>query len=123
MRGIRYFLHNHDLEQNSYYSKEYWQQYFFLLAQSRFNRFNLVFAHQTNYLAPPCPFWLALPEFPGIRVPGLSDASGRRTWRCFLWGRLSFNPDFSSVRGQDMPARVPARHAESVRHGCVRTDC
>ena len=37
-------------------------------------------------------------------------------------GRIS-SPDFSSVRGQDMPARVPARHAESVRHGCVRTDC
>jgi hypothetical protein len=74
MRGIRYFLHNHDLEQNSYYSKEYWQQYSSLLAQSRFNRFNLAFAHQTNYLAPPYPFWLALPEFPRIRVPGLSDA-------------------------------------------------
>lgn len=73
MRGIRYFLHNHDLEQTWYYSKDYWQQYFSLLARSRFNRFNLVFAHQTNYLAPPYPFWLALPEFPEIRVPGLSD--------------------------------------------------
>jgi hypothetical protein len=43
-----------------------------MLAQNRFNRFNLVFAHQTNYLAPPYPFWLDLPEFPQIRVPGLS---------------------------------------------------
>ena len=72
MRGIRYFLHNHDLEQNWYYSRDYWDDYFAMLARNRFNRFNLVFAHQTNYLAPPYPFWLDLPEFPQIRVPGLS---------------------------------------------------
>lgn len=78
MRGIRYFLHNQELEQNWYYSRDYWDQYFALLARSRFNRFNLVFAHQTNYLAPPYPFWLSLPEFPGIRVPGLSDQQQRR---------------------------------------------
>ena len=74
MRGIRYFLHNHDLEKNWYYSREYWDGYFSLLARNRFNRFNLVFAHQTNYLAPPYPFWLELPEFPQIRVPGLTAA-------------------------------------------------
>jgi hypothetical protein len=72
LRGIRYFLHNHDLEQNWYYSHEYWDEYFSMLAKNRFNRFNLVFAHQTNYLAPPYPFLLQLPEFPEIRVPGLS---------------------------------------------------
>src|SRR5574341_1276478 len=49
-----------------------------MLARNRFNRFNLVFAHQTNYLAPPYPFWLALPEFPQIRVPGLSAAERER---------------------------------------------
>jgi hypothetical protein len=72
MRGIRYFLHNQDLEQSWYYSHDYWDEYFSMLAKDRFNRFNLVFAHQTNYLAPPYPFWLQLPEFPQIRVPGLS---------------------------------------------------
>jgi hypothetical protein len=72
MRGIRYFLHNQDLEQNWYYSHDYWDEYFSMLAKDRFNRFNLVFAHQTNYLAPPYPFWLQLPEFPQIRVPGLT---------------------------------------------------
>src|SRR5919199_607291 len=49
-----------------------------MLARDRFNRFNLVFAHQTNYLAPPYPFWLELPEFPQIRVPGLSEAERNR---------------------------------------------
>ena len=78
MRGIRYFLHNHDLEQNWYYSRDYWDRYFAMLAQDRFNRFNLVFAHQTNYLAPPYPFWLELPEFPQVRVPGLSGEQRKK---------------------------------------------
>jgi hypothetical protein len=73
MRGVRCFLHNHDLEERWYFSREYWDAYFTMLARNRFNRFNLVFAHQTSYLAPPYPYWLELPEFPGVRVPGLSN--------------------------------------------------
>jgi hypothetical protein len=78
LRGIRYFTHNHDLEERWYYAREYWDAYFAMLSRDRFNRFNLVFAHQTNYLAPPYPFWLDLPEFPEIRVPGLSQADRQR---------------------------------------------
>jgi hypothetical protein len=78
IRGIRYFIHNHDLEERWYYSHEYWDEYFTMLARNRFNRFNLVFAHQTAYLAPPYPFWLDLPGFPSIRVPGLSPEDRRR---------------------------------------------
>lgn len=72
MRGIRYFLHNEDLERDWYYSRAYWDEYFGMLAQNRFNRFNLVFAHQTDYLAPPYPFWFDLPEFPTIHARKLS---------------------------------------------------
>jgi hypothetical protein len=72
MRGIRYFIHNEAMENAWYYSPEYWDAYFSMLAKNRLNRFNLVFAHETNYLAPPYPFWVDVPEFPEIRVPGLS---------------------------------------------------
>jgi hypothetical protein len=78
MRGIRSFMHNEDLEKSWYYSREYWDAYFSMLARNRFNRFNLVFAHQTNYLAPPYPYWIGLAEFPQIRVPGLTDAQRSR---------------------------------------------
>ena len=78
MRGIRCFIHNQDLEERWYFSREFWDDYFAMLARNRFNRFNLVFAHQTNYLAPPYPYWIALPEFPQIRVPGLSEARRAR---------------------------------------------
>lgn len=78
IRGVRWFLHNRDLEQDWYYSRQYWQDFFAFLARCRFNRFNLVFAHQTNYLAPPYPFWLSLEEFPQIRVPGLTALEQQR---------------------------------------------
>ena len=73
LRGIRSFIHNEDLEERWYFSREYWNEYFSMLARNRFNRFNLVFAHHTNYLAPPYPYWIALPDFPQIRVPGLTE--------------------------------------------------
>lgn len=72
MRGIRTFLHNEELERHWYYSHAYWDEYFSMLAENRFNRFNLVFAHQTDYLAPPYPFWVDIPEFSGIRARNLS---------------------------------------------------
>jgi hypothetical protein len=72
MRGIRYFIHNEAMEKSWYFSKDYWDTYFAMLARDRFNRFNLVFAHQTNYLAPPYPFWVDVPEFPEIKALGVS---------------------------------------------------
>jgi len=78
IRGIRYFLHNRDLESGWYYSREYWKDFFAMLARNRFNRFNLVFAHQTDYLAPPYPYWVAVDGFPQVRVPGLSTAERER---------------------------------------------
>jgi hypothetical protein len=78
IRGVRYFLHNEELERDWFYSQDYWVEYIRMLARNRFNRFNLVFAHQTGYLAPPYPFWIALAEFPEIRVPGLTDDQRQR---------------------------------------------
>ena len=78
IRGIRVFIHNRDLDESWYYSKDYWQEFFAMLARDRFNRFNLVFAHQTNYMAPPYPFWVAVEKFPQVRVPGLTDEQRNR---------------------------------------------
>jgi hypothetical protein len=78
MRGIRYFIHNEQLEERWFYSREHWRAYFAMLARNRFNRYNLVFAHQTNYLAPPYPFWVDVAEFPQIRVPGLTSEQRER---------------------------------------------
>jgi hypothetical protein len=73
MRGIRWFLHNEELERGWVHDREQWRALFEMLARNRFNRFNLVFAHQTDYLAPPYPYWVKVPEFPGVRARGFSD--------------------------------------------------
>jgi hypothetical protein len=78
IRGARTYLHNADLERDWYYSRDYWRAYFAMLARNRFNRFNLVFAHQTDYLAPPYPFWVAVETFPEIRARRLTDAERNR---------------------------------------------
>lgn len=69
IRGVRRFLHNEALEAGWYHSREQWDAYFAMLAR---NRFNLVLAHQTDYLAPPYPFLVGPPGFPEVRVPGLT---------------------------------------------------
>ena len=96
IRGIRHFLHNQELEKDWYYSRDYWREFFAMLARQRFNRFNLVFAHQTAYLAPPYPFWLALEEFPGVRVPGLTQAERERNLEM-----LRFISDTAAEHGID----------------------
>ncbi len=116
MRGIRYFLHNQDLEKNWYYSREYWDQYFGLLARSRFNRFNLVFAHQTNYLAPPYPFWIELPEFPQIRVPGLSSAQRNQNLEM-----LRYISQAAADHGIDFTLGIWEHNVQSWPHKMVPT--
>lgn len=111
MRGIRYFLHNEDLEKTWYYAKDYWDQYFALLARSRFNRFNLVFAHQTGYLAPPYPFWLALPEFPQIRAKNLSDAQRHRNLEM-----LQYISNAAAEHGLDFTLGVWEHNAQQRPH-------
>jgi hypothetical protein len=75
IRGIRTFVHSADVEQQ--HTREYWLAFIQMLARNRFNRLNLVFAHQTDYLAPPYPFWLDLKSFPQIKARNLTDEQRR----------------------------------------------
>jgi len=73
VRSLALFLHNQDDEKAWYYSREFWQDYFAMLAADRWNTFNLVFSHQTPYLAPMYPFHVAVPEYPEVKAEGLTD--------------------------------------------------
>jgi hypothetical protein len=96
LRGIRLFVHNQDLEQDWYYSPQYWNSYFEMLARNRFNRFNLVFGHNTAYMAPPYPYWFKLPQFSEIDVPGLTDTERDRNF-----GALRFISEAAKEHGID----------------------
>jgi hypothetical protein len=73
LRGIFTFLHNADCERDWFASEEHWSAYLDLLADSRFNSFQIVMGAQTSYMAPPFPFFVDVPEHPGVAVPDLSD--------------------------------------------------
>ena len=97
IRGIRWFVHNAELEAGWYHDREHWQAFFQMLARNRFNRFTLVFAHQTAYLAPPYPFWVRVPEFPEVRAKGLSDEERERnlaTLRSIAQTAADYGVDF-----------------------------
>jgi hypothetical protein len=79
LRGVRYFIQNKDLEEDWYYSREYWDEYFAMLARNRFNRFNLVYGHNSNYLSsPPYPYLIQLERFPEVGARGQTPEDRER---------------------------------------------
>ena len=68
LRSMAVFLHNQDDEKEWYYSKEYWEEYFEMLASNRWNTLNLIFSHQTSYLAPMYPFHIKVDQYPSLRL-------------------------------------------------------
>jgi len=77
-RSMQLFLCNSYLEREWYYQESFWEGYLGQLVRYRYNNLNLTFGHQTSYMAPPYPFHVEIPEFPGVRVPGLSVAGRQR---------------------------------------------
>src|SRR5205814_2301979 len=55
VRSMAMSLLNRDLERDWFFSKEFWNQHFSLMAKSRLNQFTLIFGNQTSYLAPLFP--------------------------------------------------------------------
>lgn len=72
-RGLYELLHNRDLEKERFYSKEYWTEYFNMLAHERFNSYNLVVSHQTSYLAPVFAYFLREPKYAYVKPTDVDD--------------------------------------------------
>ena len=77
-RSVNVFLHNRQLEEEWLYSRDYWERYFALLAESRFNMFTLSYGHQTSYLSPPFPFLVETPGYERVRTPEYGPEDRRR---------------------------------------------
>lgn len=77
-RSVQLFLNHEKMEAEWYHDAAFWEKYLALLAESRFNNLSLTFSHQNSYLAPPYPFLVSLPEFPQVRVLGLSERERER---------------------------------------------
>ena len=94
IRGLYTFLHNEDCERDWFYDKEYWLWWFDDMARNRYNSFNLVFAHQTYYLAPMFAYFLDMPEFPEVFPTGFTREEQRKNHEI-----LAFISELAAARG------------------------
>jgi hypothetical protein len=125
VRSMAVFLHNEDNEKEWYFSKEYWRKYFGMLAEDRWNTFNLVFSHQTPYLAPMYPFHVSVEKYPEVKAKGLTDAQREKNLEM-----LRFISSLAKDRGLDFTLSIwqqiawekdsPGRGQESMVTGYNR---
>ena len=76
VRGVYTFLHDPAADRATMGDCGYWPSYAQRLARWRYNRFNLIYGHQTAYLIPIYTHLLddLDDDFPGIRADGLTSA-------------------------------------------------
>lgn len=77
MRRMRVLMHHAANEKEWYHSLEYWDWYIGMLATNRFNGLNLVYSHQSPYMAPMYAWHVEVEEFPNVRARGVTDAERR----------------------------------------------
>ena len=65
--------------EKKFYDKKYWEKYFDMLAQNRYNSFGIIFGFEVwGFLAPPYPYFFDVPEFPDVRMVGLTKEQQKR---------------------------------------------
>lgn len=74
VRAVSTQLCNEDIERGWYENNEYWEWFFDMLARYRFNCYTLIYGHNTNYMIPPYAWFVRVPEYPDVRVRGMSEA-------------------------------------------------
>ncbi len=78
-RGVTRMLMNRGVVEKYFYSKRYWEAYFNMLARNRYNTFTLMFGYgAAGFFEPPYPFLFDVPEFPEIRVAGITKNEQQR---------------------------------------------
>jgi len=72
-RGLSKIVMSQSEFETYFYSEDYWAKYLDLLAASRYNNFVLMFGWGAgSYMAPPYPYLFNIPEFPDVKVVGIS---------------------------------------------------
>lgn len=82
VRSVSRMLMNRAVVEEYLYSDEFWDEYLGMLARNRYNTFTLMLGYgAAGYFEPPYPFLFDVPEFPEVRVPGLSRQEQDRNLR------------------------------------------
>jgi hypothetical protein len=83
-RGISLFTMNRAYWESRFYDEAYWQRYFDMLAQDRFNSVVVIFGYENGgFLSPSYPYFFDVPEFPGVRMIGITAAQQQRNVEAF----------------------------------------
>jgi hypothetical protein len=78
MRRMRVLMHHAANEKDWYHSLDYWDWYIGMLATNRFNGLNLVYSHQSPYMAPMYAWHVEVEEYPNVRAKGVSNEERRQ---------------------------------------------
>ena len=78
-RSLSVYTMNRAYWESRFYDEAYWKRYFDLLAASRFNKFFIVFGYENGgFLAPPYPYFLETPGFPGVHMADLTPEAKQK---------------------------------------------
>jgi hypothetical protein len=74
-RGITLFAMNRAYWESRFYDETYWARYLDTLAQNRFNSMVVILGYENGgFLAPCYPYFFDVPEFPEIKMIGITAA-------------------------------------------------
>jgi len=78
-RAISMYTMHRVVWERKLYDRNYWEKYFDMLAQNRFNSFVIVFGYENGgFLAPPYPYFFDVPGFPDVRMVGVTKEQQNR---------------------------------------------
>ena len=78
-RNMTMYTMQRVLWERKLYDKKYWEKYFDMLSQNRFNDFLIIFGFENGgFLAPPYPYFFDVPGFPDVRMVGLTKEEQKR---------------------------------------------
>ncbi len=78
-RGVTIFTMQKHQYEDRLHDANYWMKYFDMLADDRFNTFEVLFAYEANgYNCPVYPYYMDVPGFPDVRVSSLSKEEQQR---------------------------------------------
>jgi hypothetical protein len=78
-RAMSIYTMNRAYWESRFYDEKYWTRYLDLLAQNRFNSLVVIFGYENGgFLAPCYPYFFDVPEFPGVRMVGITAQEQER---------------------------------------------
>ncbi len=83
-RAVSIYTMNRAYWESRFYDEKYWARYLDTLAQNRFNSLVVIFGYENGgFLAPCYPYFFDVPEFPGVRMVGITPQEQERNLKAF----------------------------------------